>query len=137
MKSVTIQAMSVLVSTIYGEAEGESYVGKCAVAEVIVNRANDPAKRWSEDVAEVCLQPHQFECWSKVVRRRAIEKATLGSSVLRDCYAAVLEIGLKPARVPGANHFLTTALWLGGRRPRWSKSMKVVKHIGGHVFLEG
>lgn len=48
--------------TIYGEARGESYEGKVAVASVIMERVKHRA--WDgEDIQEVCLMPYQFSCY--------------------------------------------------------------------------
>lgn len=52
----------ILARTIYGEARGESQIGKEAVAEVIMNRV--ASKRYPDTVKEVCLQPWQFSCWN-------------------------------------------------------------------------
>jgi len=53
-----------LKDTIYHEARGESREGQIAVAWVIINRANHAGKRWPDNIAGVCKQECQFECWS-------------------------------------------------------------------------
>lgn len=51
-----------LALTIYGEARGESYGAKVAVAWVIRNRVESP--RYPDTYREVALQPGQFPCWT-------------------------------------------------------------------------
>lgn len=65
-----------LAVTLYGEARGETAVGKRAVAWVVRNRMGI-AKKWQESkgrqhplfgdgtVAGVVLRPWQFSCWNK------------------------------------------------------------------------
>ena len=53
----------VLKDTIYHEARGESREGQIGVAWVIINRANHPGSRWPNNIAGVCKQDQQFECW--------------------------------------------------------------------------
>lgn len=48
-----------LALTVLGEARNQPYQGKCAVAQVVRNRME--AKGLS--VADVVLQPFQFDCW--------------------------------------------------------------------------
>lgn len=46
--------------TIYKEAEGETYHGKCAVATVIYNRVMNRRLTYQQ----VVKQPKQFSCWN-------------------------------------------------------------------------
>jgi hypothetical protein len=47
------------VITIFGEARGESFLGKQMVAQVIANRAF----HWDMKVKDVCFQKNQFSCF--------------------------------------------------------------------------
>ena len=47
------------ILTIYGEARGEPFDGKCGVAVVIANRA----EKWGKRVKDICLQKNQFSCY--------------------------------------------------------------------------
>ncbi|WP_109315000.1 cell wall hydrolase [Pseudovibrio ascidiaceicola] len=55
-------AVLTMARTIYGEARGEPYSGKVAVANVIMNRVR--SYRYPSTVEGVCLQPWQFSCWN-------------------------------------------------------------------------
>jgi spore germination cell wall hydrolase CwlJ-like protein len=49
-----------IAATLYGEAASEGYECQMAVASVIWRRAEGDTNR----LADVCLAPHQFCCWS-------------------------------------------------------------------------
>ncbi|MBQ2778035.1 MAG: cell wall hydrolase, partial [Peptococcaceae bacterium] len=51
--------ITVLAKMIHGEARGESYIGKVAVAAVILNRVED--KKFPDSVHSVCFQPGAFD----------------------------------------------------------------------------
>lgn len=48
------------ILTIYGEARGETFEGKQAVALVIANRA----EQWGKTIRGVCYAKNQFSCYS-------------------------------------------------------------------------
>ena len=52
-----------LARTLFGEARGELYGGRVAVANVIINRAASQVTWWGNTVEEVCRKPKQFSCW--------------------------------------------------------------------------
>ncbi len=52
--------LQIVALTIFGEAEGEKFVGKLAVGFVIRNRA----ELWNRTVENVCLAANQFECYN-------------------------------------------------------------------------
>lgn len=52
--------LNLLARVINGEAAGESYVGKVAVAAVVLNRVRSP--QFPNTVAGVIYQPWQFSC---------------------------------------------------------------------------
>ena len=47
------------ILTIWGEARGESFLGKQMVAQIIANRA----VAWDKTVKEICYQRNQFSCY--------------------------------------------------------------------------
>ena len=61
----------IMALTIYGEAEGESQSGKCAVGFVIKNRS----ELWQKSIMTICVQKNQFECFNDGNPRLPILKA--------------------------------------------------------------
>lgn len=135
-----------LARTIEGEAGGESYAGKVAVATVIGNRVlasrgelpYSRTKRWGTTVTAVCLRPKQFSCWNDDDPNRArIEAKTLDDLARDGCFAAALD-GLRVAGDPRNNlvglscHYHTLSV-----SPRWSRGKTPYATIGNHVFFEG
>ncbi|KJU84710.1 cell wall hydrolase SleB, partial [Candidatus Magnetobacterium bavaricum] len=60
-----------LATTILCEAGGESELGKQAVAQVVMNRVNDPRKRYGNEIHEVILRKYAFSYLNKA----GLEKA--------------------------------------------------------------
>jgi N-acetylmuramoyl-L-alanine amidase len=52
-----------LARTIWGECRSGGSLGMHAVANIILNRANNP-RWWGTDIVSVCRQPYQFSCWN-------------------------------------------------------------------------
>lgn len=52
-----------MARTLYGEARGCGIAGMTHVANVIVNRIDNP-RWWGDDVISVCRAPEQFSCWN-------------------------------------------------------------------------
>lgn len=126
--------------TVWREAQGESYEGKVAVAEVIVNRAEDP--RWPDELDEVVLQKMQFSCYNPgdpVASRMPDLKSAEGEAVFQDCCRAVAEALTGRRLTGGANHYLNVRAVekeTGGKLPSWYDKTKVTAIIGNHEFLK-
>lgn len=123
-----------LTATIYGEAEGESYLGKRAVASVIVNRSRDP--RWPDSIGGVCLQPRQFSCWNGDSPRLAVmrnPKRYGREEIWTACFnAASAALWGNDDVSKGANHYLAKGSLHA--LPSWADESKVVAKIGAHTF---
>jgi hypothetical protein len=72
-----------LAATLWGEARGEPFEGKIAIACVIRNRANSPGW-WGRDVVSVCTAPAQFTCWHNGQAKR-VRALALGLSKRPSC----------------------------------------------------
>jgi hypothetical protein len=120
-----------LTQAVYYEARGESRDGQLAVAQVVVNRAKNPA--YPRSICGVVFQgkgtgracQFSFACDGSTGRRveaRAWARAEqVAQDVLSGNSPSVLE-----AR---ATHFHTT-----GVRPSWSRTLVRVAQVGAHVF---
>lgn len=149
LKSSDARALSL---TLWGEARGEPIEGRVAVASVIRNRAR--ARYRGQTIAEVCLWPAQFSCWSPnggaanyahlmgVARALADGGVPPWSDVERAIYdetcwiASGIVEGLIRDRVRGATHYLTESLFVS-TPPTWAKGVVPVCRVGRHVFLAG
>jgi len=120
-----------MTRTIWGEAEGEPWFGKLAIAAVILNRVLD--KRWPNTIIEVCLQPAQFSCWNTGSSRLfLIATVDTQSSSYIECDEATLELTVERRffdRIMGATHFHTINVV-----PKWAKDKKPVYIIARHMF---
>ena len=134
--------LEILARTVFGEAEGESFAGKLAVAWSVQNRVD--AKSWyGATIAGVCHKPMQYSCWNEGARRPRVLSVTLDEPAFRDSVAAAAAVicALAPDPTEGATHYLTRAAYerhqaVGPRSPAtWSYGLKPCAEIGGHLFF--
>jgi N-acetylmuramoyl-L-alanine amidase len=130
-----------LARTIYGEARGEGFDGKVAVAWVVINRVR--TGRYGSTVKDVCLRPRQFSCWNlDDPNRQRIEKVTPEDSVFAECLgiAALVYAAFKGrgGALPSvlkdpttrSTHYCVTKL-----EPYWARGETPVCTIGNHKFF--
>lgn len=126
--------------TIYREAGGEPYEGKVAVAEVILNRVQDP--RWEDQIDGVVLAPKQFSCYNVddwTATRMPRPSNPRDMVVWEECCQAAAEALNGSNLTSGANHYLNENLTRkirGGTLPRWFRPDKVTARINRHTFLK-
>lgn len=138
--------------TVLGEAEGESELGKSAVAHVVKNRM----KRSGKGAADICFAPWQFSCWNPGTTRRQFLADTtkaaasnIAAGLWSSCWVAAHNAlsGTSADPTSGATHYCTVALWgvddSKRRRPRWHSAQELAAgrtvetfRLGGHVFGE-
>ena len=127
---IAARDIDVLARTIYGEARGESDLGKLAVAWVVVNRA----KRARSSIAAACLKSIHFSCWNNArdndANQLAMLTADLSDPVFARCMAAALQAAHETGKDPtdGARHYHAF-----GVSPSWAKGHDYIT-IGGHRF---
>lgn len=127
----------IMARTIWGESRSEGLPGMVAVANVIMNRANNP-KWWGNGVKDVCLKPYQFSCWNhndpnfKLITDPLLRCNTYTTAI---DIARLAEAGLLKDNTDGSNHYFATTMphelipdWSQGKTPR------VV--IGVHAFYK-
>lgn len=126
----------ILARTIYGEARGETYKGKKAVAHVMINRWKSQRGQFRKDdtLATACLRHLQFTAWDAVddAGRRNLERmvSVLPSDpVFRECYRAGLEAFDEVDFTQGATHYHTKSV-----SPNWSEGKIPCFGEGRHVF---
>ncbi len=129
--TATAQDIDTLARTLYGEARGESTLGRAAVASVILNRIARP-RWWGRTVHGVCRKKWQFSCWLEndpnFATLRAVTKA---NPLFRDCLvvAELACAGLLGDSTKGATHYHAPSV-----KPRWARGKKPCVVIGAHSF---
>ena len=118
-KAVVQSDLQLLAKVVNGEARGESYVGKVAVAAVVLNRVRSGA--FPNTVAGVIYQSNAFTC----VRDGQINLAPSAES-LRAAKDALNGWDPTGGALYYYNPAMTTSAWIYSR--------KVVTTIGQHVF---
>lgn len=112
-----------LTLTIFLEAEGESFKGKQAVANVIYNRH----VTYNKSITEVILKPKQFSCWNDtdyvITRLSKIDKKALSDSFK----ASLL---CKSDITGGATHYTRVNI-----KRSWMKNKLITVIIDQHKFM--
>lgn len=134
------EALDTMARTIWGEARGESWIGKLAVAHVILNRVKADAW-WGKDIEGVCRHPYQFSCWNEGDRNRPLlEVIELASNLqFRESLAAAAAatFNLEPDPTEGCTHFMTVSRRAKGWPASWEEPREPVCQIGVHLFFRG
>ncbi|EFV72792.1 YkvT protein [Bacillus sp. BT1B_CT2] len=116
---LTHKEKDLLSRLVHAEAKGESFEGKVAVANVVLNRVKD--SRFPDSVKSVIYQRNAFE----PVLNGSIEKKADRESV-----EAVEEAVDQNKKETDALFFYNPDI----ASDDWIKTRKVVKRIGNHVF---
>ncbi len=118
-RSYNQDELMLLARVVYAEAEGEPYLGKVAVAAVVLNRVDSVL--FPDTIAGVVYEPWQFSC---------VGNWMFNSQPSRDSIAAAQEALWGADPTGGAlfywNYHQVTNWWL------WSKPTAAV--IGNHWF---
>jgi len=128
-----------LALTIWGEARGESTVGKLAVAYVICNRM----RRLQTRISQVVLKPYQFSFWNTDDPSRwTISSIDPASKLWLECEEVAGDAlsFKKPDPTNGAEFYMNVDLVRkqhGGTLPKWWASDTEATNeviIGAHTF---
>lgn len=142
MRLISEETLAVI--TIMQEAEGESYLGKLAVAEVIRNRMK---LRYASDgtISGTVLRAKQFSGWNasgtksdphNLFRIRSVQIDS-DDPMVKDCFRAWHEAQAGSDTVKGAVLYYNPDPRLVPVTPEWAKpdSAKQVAEVGRHVFF--
>jgi len=129
-----IKQLECLALNIYKEAGYEPFEGKVAVAQVTINRANDP--RFPKDICQVVYQKNvfyqktvcQFSWYCDIVHKNR----TINPAAFNESYEVAKKVLLENFRLSG----MKDALYYHADyvNPKWNKE-KVGK-IGRHIFYK-
>ncbi|MGA7673526.1 MAG: cell wall hydrolase [Rhizomicrobium sp.] len=147
--AVTGEDIDVLARTVFGEARGESFEGQCAVAQVIVNRAEiaqayvalhgHAHPRFGNGTIRSACQSafkgiHQFSCWNDGDPTKARMLAATDADptfVTAKTVARLVTNGNETNRVDGCTHYFNPAV----ASPPWAAGKKPFATIGHHQFF--
>jgi len=124
-------AARIISYTIYGEARGEPFKGKLAVAAVIQTRA----RRSNTSLTEICLTEKQFSCWNGL---KAVPEFYGAGEGMRpadmkarsDCYGIAWVLMTSTREWNYLTHFYNP----DKVTPSWATSLRGKRVIGNHVF---
>lgn len=138
----TEKDIDIVARTVYGEARGESRLGRVAVAYTIRNRVeadlfgDGKADWWGEGYEAVCLKPWQYSCWNANDPNRPIlEKLTDVNLIFSACKDIVREVLEDKITDPtyGATHYYNPKVVA---EPKWAKGKSPCAIIGNHKFYK-
>ena len=138
----TWSELQLFAGLIYGEARGESWLGKLAVGQVVRNRVQRPGFwNWGENWREVILAPKQFSCFedSNLEKIVLAKKRRKHDFTWQECWsiAELVYLDRIKDRFNGATHYCAKYLLeKGNTPPKWVKSehIKYLGTIGKHSF---
>lgn len=117
-----------LASAIYFEARGEGVAGQAAVAEVILNRVENPS--FPRTICGVVNQSNGQGCqFSYTCDGRADRISDRAAWATAGKIARAMMDGAPRALTEGATYFHTPSV-----RPSWSRRFQLTARIGRHIF---
>jgi hypothetical protein len=129
--------IEVLARTIWAEARNGGEPGMRNVAQVVLNRADNP-RWWGNDVRSVCLGKHQFSCWwvkdQNYKRMLAVTTADKSFATAMRVAESAIQRRLPPDITRGADHYYAPGGMAGGQPPRWADDSKLTYEGHGHRF---
>lgn len=134
---VTEDEKAVMRMTVKQEAADQPYLGKLAVAYVLVNRM----KQQNKTAFEICWQKWQFSCWLAPLNNIALFLKSQPVSTNVECINAVDQATSGSVSDPthGATHYLNVPLTKkinGDKLPDWVEQMEITTVIADHTFLK-
>ena len=112
-----------MAQAVHGEARGENFIGKVAVAAVILNRVDSP--QFPNTIQEVIYQPNAFTC---------VDDGQINLEPNLDAYLAVSQAIMGNDPTEGCLFYMNprtaTSRWMRKRI-----SAETATTIGNHVFI--
>ncbi|MFW5679843.1 MAG: cell wall hydrolase [Pseudomonadota bacterium] len=124
-----LEEVACLAQNLWFEARGSSVADQLAVANVVLNRVEDP--RYPNDICEVIWQPRQFS-WTQDGKS---DRVRVLNPIDRRAWQQIVEVsiaavgGLTEDPTAGATHYHATYV-----RPSWARSLTKLVQIDDHVY---
>ncbi|MBZ0258843.1 cell wall hydrolase, partial [bacterium] len=122
--------MTLLTMCVYGEARGEPFEGKLAIAKVIMNRVAQGGW-YGRSIKDVVFKPYQFSCfntWDPNFSKLFKPKKNVWKQCFKAAWNAYSELMDDPTE--GATHYCVTRI-----NPPWVRAMEETSRIGNHKFF--
>lgn len=122
--------LTLLALCVWGEARGECFEGKCAVASVVLNRYEQQS--WfGKTITKVLLRKNQFSCFNKNDPNRRKMMSIKNTRDWRECVRAAISVyfGLTEDPTGGATHYCHVK-----SNPSWSRKLTKMATIDDHKF---
>ncbi|MDD2775531.1 MAG: cell wall hydrolase [Gallionella sp.] len=125
----------IVARTIWGECRSGGEAGMSAVANVIMNRANNP-RWWGADPAMVCTKPYQFSVWNYDPNPGSDHEATLTVTMADPIFAEAIQIAMRALAglLPDATENADSYYAVGTPTPHWARVGTYTVTIGGQAF---
>jgi len=120
-----------LVAAIYYEAKNQGYKGKYAVADVTLNRVDDPD--YPKSVCAVVREKGQYSWARKKSMSIKVPKDKAGQEDLEQAKKVAAVAPVVRNLVVGKNVLFFHAKYV---KPKWAKKMRKVAQIEDHIFYE-
>jgi N-acetylmuramoyl-L-alanine amidase len=124
-----MNALLLLAATLQLEAGCQSYMGKFAVAQVIMERVAD--SRWPNTIEGVILQKGQFSCWNGKSKAEIWNACSAPKAFDKYSYDIAFACLDGIIRGNGYNHYFNPKL----SSPKWAEGVEGVD-IGDHRFIK-
>jgi spore germination cell wall hydrolase CwlJ-like protein len=125
-----------MAMTIYGEARGESKMGKVMVMDVINNRKI--SSKYPNNICGVIKQRKQFSFWNGSYSKNfeSIKASIPKDRKIYKNIVKLVELYLTGAWGFGEKGISRGSMWYHADyiRPKWSNNLNRVYHIGSHIF---
>lgn len=119
-------------AVLVGEAGNQGSNGMVAVAEVVVERANDGRPYFGSSIYGVITKSKAFSCLNYTTMERLVRKSSRSSS-----WKTALNIAMMacrtPEKLPGLS-FRANGFTHKEERPKWAKGRRPVVVIKDHAF---
>ncbi|GAA0355143.1 hypothetical protein GCM10008932_05180 [Alkalibacterium iburiense] len=119
-ESVDAEKLDLLARIIEAEAKGESYEGKLAVGQVVLNRVKH--NQFPDTIYDVIYQPRQFE---------PVMNGTFYNEATEESIQAAYEVLRQDEPIIDALYFYNPTI---AANQDWFDTLEFVDEIGNHVF---
>ncbi len=135
---ILLAELDIAARTLWGEARGEDYLGRRAVAQVFFNRWKTTHGQFRRDdtLATACLRHVQFSVWNAGDPNfKKMFQVDYNDADLLMCLQIVLEVINEDGKddiTNGARHYFAKSM---AARPDWAVGHTPSYETAGHLFF--
>ena len=134
----TEKEIDFMTRVIYGEARGETSENQANIVHTILNRAENPKRRYGSTIGEILIRPKAFSCLNpddpNYVKLLSLDKKSLTFKKIRATVVNTIVARMNGATDPtqGSTHYHTTKV-----DPNWNRNAVRMIKLGEHQFWTG